>query len=435
MVNDPSSPDEGSPPDPTLPEDSPGNTLDTADPGDDVQLRFRYQHAYAAIQCLSMLAANGGPTAVYCENHEDVLIENDDGKFVGVQVKTRKPSLPPFKSTDEPFIKAVRRFSRLVQIFPDWFTAFRFATNHRFWDDKEVPANPDYLTRFLRDRGGAKRLRADNPVRTYLNSVCADEQTNEEHLVAALLRLNLASHESDLRHTYRDLVDTIGQTRDLASSCTLKTVYRIADNLIHRILMASSQDLGGSVLDLYKPDANMEQVREKLLLAGKKLLPADVESVINQSLPESASNLLVTNGLVPSELLPPGMDVMRQKLEAGGVQQARVGVIEDSVASIQKTYMEWTYKNEVKTANDRLQHLQALVRDDCAEAQVQASGESNPYGAQMYLLLRARLKERIADTDPLFGCSDRHLLGVAGTLTEDCKVWWSDPFTVKAKQD
>ena len=81
---------------------------------DDVQLRFRYQHAYAAIQCLRMLVPSGGPQAVYCENHEDVVVENADGKFVAAQVKTRKLSRSPFKATDEEFIKAIRRFSRLV---------------------------------------------------------------------------------------------------------------------------------------------------------------------------------------------------------------------------------------------------------------------------------------------------------------------------------
>ncbi len=86
MIDDQPSPDEGSPTIP-VPEKTPGNTLDTSDTGDDVQLRFRYQHAYAAIQCLRMLSSTGGPKAVYCENHEDVLIENNDGKFVGVQVR------------------------------------------------------------------------------------------------------------------------------------------------------------------------------------------------------------------------------------------------------------------------------------------------------------------------------------------------------------
>ena len=419
-----------------LPEDGPGDTLDTTDPGDDVQLRFRYQHAYAAIQCLRMLAANG-PQAVYCENHEDVVVENSDGKFVAVQIKTRKLSRPPFRATDEDFVKAIRRFSRLVQRFSDWFAAFSFTTNHRFWEEAEEPANPVYLTHFLRDRGGVKRLRNDNPVRAFLKSVCAQCQADEGDLVAALRRLYLTGHESDLQHTYRDLVDAIGATRGLGSTCPLATVYRIADNLIHRVYLASSKALDGEVTELYKPETDMAQVRDKLLLAGKRLLPADIESVIDNSLPEAASNLLVTNGLVGAEVLPPGMDVMRQKLAAGGVEQERVDVIEDSVASIQKAYLEWAYRSEPKAANERLQHLQALVRDDCAEAKIVASSQSKPpYGAEMYTLLRSRLKERVElGSEPLFGCSERHLLGLAGTMTEECTVWWSDPFTVRTQKD
>jgi hypothetical protein len=131
------------------------------------------------------------------------------------------------------------------------------------------------------------------------------------------------------------------------------------------------------------------------------------------------------------------MDVMRQKLAAGGVEQERVGVIEDSVASIQKAYLEWAYKVETKTANERLQHLLALVRDDCAEAKILASKQStSPYGAQMYTLLRSRLKDRVElGSESLFGCGERHLLGLAGTMTEKCTVWWSEPFAVKAQED
>jgi hypothetical protein len=383
-----------------------------------------------------MLVPAGGPQAVYCENHEDVVVENADGKFVAAQVKTRKLSRSPFKATDEEFIKAIRRFSRLVKGFSDWFTAFNFTTNHRFWEDAEEPANPVYLARFIRDRGGVKRLRTDNPVRAFIKSICVECQADEEEIVAAFLRLQLAGHESDLHHSYRDLVDAIGQTRGLASSCTLSAVYRIADNLIHRVYLASSKALDGDVAELYRPEADMAEVRDKMLLAGKRLLPRDIESIIDQSLPESAGNLLVTSGLVAAELLPPGMDVMRQKLAVGGVQQERVGVIEDSVASIQKTYLEWAYKTEVKVASDRLQHLHALVRDDCAEAKIQAISQSGrPYGAQMYLLLRSLLKERVLQgTEPLFDCGERHLLGLAGTMTEDCTVWWSDPFAVRTQK-
>jgi hypothetical protein len=188
---------------------------------------------------------------------------------------------------------------------------------------------------------------------------------------------------------------------------------------------------------LYGPEADISAVRDRLLLAGKRILASDVETLIDQSMPESASNLLVADGLVGSELLPPGMDVMRQKLAGGAVEQERVSVIEDSVASIEKTYLEWAYKFSSKTANERLQHLRTLVRDDCAEAKITARQQSDaPYGAGMYADLRLRLKERVEHgLEPLFGCGERQLLGVAGALTEECKVWWSDPFVLRTQKD
>jgi hypothetical protein len=61
----------------------PGDILDTEDPGDDVQRRFRYQHAYAAIQCLKLLEPTSEFIAVYCENHEDVLLRDTTGGMSG----------------------------------------------------------------------------------------------------------------------------------------------------------------------------------------------------------------------------------------------------------------------------------------------------------------------------------------------------------------
>jgi|GEM_PF-1657593 len=414
--------------------ESPGSTLDMSDPGDDVQLRFRYQHSYAAIQCVRMLDSDAGPKAVFCENHEDVLLENQDGLFTGVQVKTRNVDRPPFKSTDEEFVKAIRRFARLVYRFRDWFTGFNFTTNHRFWNEKEKPENPEYLIRFLRDRGGAKRLRKDNPFRVFISDVCSGGQADEGSLIDALMRLRLAGYGSDLEHNYWNLVAVIGETRNLQSTCSLKTIYRIADNLIHLVYMASSKSIGDGVSELYRPEVDLEQLRETLSLSGKRLLPGEIDQLIERSMPENASNLLVTSGLVGAEVLPPGLDVMHQKLLVGEVEQERVGVIDDSVASMQKQYLEWAYKYETTEADKRVRHLKALVRDDCTEAAISAKDNSgSPYGSMMYTLLRSRLKSRTeSSTEQLFGCGERHLLGLAGTMTEECTVWWSDTFTPKS---
>ena len=39
--------------------------------------------------------------------------------------------------------------------------------------------------------------------------------------------------------------------------------------------------------------------------------------------------------------------------------------------------------------------------------------------------LRSKLKENIT-----FDCQYIHLLGVAGILTEECKIWWSEKFKI-----
>jgi hypothetical protein len=298
------------------------------------------------------------PHAVFCENHEDVLVERADGRFEAVQVKTRKLSRAAFKSTDDDFKKSLKRFGRLEALFSGWFSAFCFTTNHVFWaDDPEAVANPTYVVEFIRQRGGLKRLRATHPIRSFLTSMC-DGEVLETALVAAVLKLHLACHESGLEHTYRDLITAIGEIGNLQSTCTLNTIYRIADNLVFQIYQASSKQLSGPIQDLYSPGTDFTSARDGLCLAGKKLVRSDIEKLIEESLPETSDNLLVSSGLVSADVLPPGLDVMREKLSAGGVQQERVGVIEDSRASLEKAYLEWVYQIEAKTANQRLQHLE-----------------------------------------------------------------------------
>ena len=338
--------------------ESPGTVLDKADPGDDVQLRFRYQHAYAAIQCLRILQ-DDGPVAVFCENHEDVVVENADGKFVGIQVKTRAPHRPAFTTSDPDFSGAVARFARIHRRFNGWFSGFAFVTNPRFADGSR-PNSPPALLDSLRERGTTKGLRADNPIRSAVRLICSTHNIDEPNLVAALLRTNLVSHESNLENTYRDLVQALGSIEGFGSH-SYQTLCRIADNLVYVIFQCSSKNVEDPSLLLYDPQADFETTREKLLLSGKRLSHSHIKDVIEGSLPSSADNLLVASGLVGAELPPPGTDVLREKLDAGGVEQERMTVIEDCIASLETAYLQWTHKYTVKTASARLQHLFVLI--------------------------------------------------------------------------
>ena len=61
------------------------------DPGDETQRNFRYQNAYGVI--LLIAAGRGAKPyqSIWCEYHEDLLAECQDGTLDVYQIKTRKP--------------------------------------------------------------------------------------------------------------------------------------------------------------------------------------------------------------------------------------------------------------------------------------------------------------------------------------------------------
>lgn len=108
----------------------PDTVLATGDPGDETARRFRYQWIYAAITCCLLLDDSEDTHEVFCEHHEDVLVKRRDGRFNGLQIKTREISQPAWKTDDEAVINSFSRFCRLESQFPGQFLDFRFLSNH-----------------------------------------------------------------------------------------------------------------------------------------------------------------------------------------------------------------------------------------------------------------------------------------------------------------
>ncbi len=409
----------------------PGDILDTSDPGDDVQRRFRYQHAYAAIQCLKLLEPTSEFVAVYCENHEDVLLRRRNGQYVGVQVKTRQFAGEPFKANDSAVMKSVARFSRLEKDFPDKFDAFHFVTNHGFWNDVQDQRCLAFVVAQIRNRGGIKGLSKSNALRAYVLAICDDHECEEGHVASALCKLVLVGFDSDLERSYRDLRDVVAATGELGSH-SHGTVGRIADNLVFHAYEASSLVQGGDVADLYTLVGDFEGHRQALVLAGKMITADRVQSLIAEWLTETAENLLISARLVPEGLLPPGFDILTEKLERGGLQAARVDKVKDFKASMESLYLRWRYKYSLDEANRRLSHVKTLVEDDCIEAEIATQG-GTIYAPAMYTTLRQRLSARVAgNSHPLFGATEEHLVGAAAMLTEECRVWWSERFELRS---
>lgn len=412
---------------------SPGGSLDTKDPGDDVQRRFRYQHAYAAIQCAKLLDPACKHDTVYCENFEDILLRKKTGTFEGVQVKTREFKGEPFKSTDAAIKKSIARFAELEKKFSAQFDAYHFVTNHGFWDEKQDRNCIKFLVTSIKNRGGVKGLSTKHELRAYIATICQDHECVETDVASAMLKMELVGYESDLEKSPNDLRDVVAGLKDV-DGCSGLVARRVADNLMFLTYTASSMSLGADVASLYELVSDFAAHREALILLGKTICVEKVKNVIDTSIASDADNLLVSAHLVDADGIPSGMDLLTEKLERGGLQAERINKVKDFKASMEKLYLGWRYKQDVATANARLTHLKSLVEDDCVEAKIAASAQkTTDYAPAMYRELRQRLSERVTfQAHPLFGATEEHLVGAAGILTEECSVWWSDKFELKS---
>src|ERR1700730_2073241 len=141
----------------------------TTDPGDDTQRRFRYQAMQAAILSLAMLDDETEVEEVFCEHHEDILLKQRQGQFVGYQVKTRQEGAEPLKATDEEAVNSIRRFISLDARFGPYFSRYVLGSSCGFWKQEKNGSNLPHLLEMAEatTKGSVPSL-----LERYLNRIC-----------------------------------------------------------------------------------------------------------------------------------------------------------------------------------------------------------------------------------------------------------------------
>jgi HEAT repeat protein len=142
---------------------NPLSELDTSDPGDDTQRRFRFQATVAAMNSLALLDEEGELVAIFCEHHEDILLVGRDGKVVAKQVKTRAEHLPALRlgGLDTPVRSALVRFIKKDLEFPGQFDRFVLETNVGFMDEAGDGHSLPRLLRMVQDAGSDDEALSD----------------------------------------------------------------------------------------------------------------------------------------------------------------------------------------------------------------------------------------------------------------------------------
>lgn len=409
---------------------SPTETLDEKDPGDATQRNFRYQHAYGVILLLAGAGKKKPYKAIWCEHHEDLLCERDDGRFDGFQIKTRQPEQGYWLLNHEPLQKSIKRFVHLASRFKNQINEFVFVSNAEFSnvstsakDHKKLSRSPRPFLKTIHRASSVKDI--PKPFDSSFSELKDFCLCSEDELFNTLKQMQLVvgperkSFDAEIAHNHLS---------HITECCGLDRVAlnQIRDELIQQVYYASS---------LYSDDPSRHlqyldtaSATHPELLAKRLEVNLVEECVRNfRRIPfrysPGLSSLKIKSGA--------GHHTLRQKLEQGGLGR-QVRTMQRRTLSAEQTLIELEYVDP-EQFKKTLNQLECVVQAECDEAQLQASLKGSPYGDTMLNCVYLRLK-RISteEAEKVEYQSYETLVGIAGLLTEECTVWWSEKFELGA---
>lgn len=399
---------------------SPEVVIARGDPGDETANRYRFQWTWAAVVCCMLLDDTEDVVEVFCEHHEDVLLKHRDGLFTGHQVKTRGEDQPPWKANDEQVRSACGRFAKLDAQFPGHFRGFCFLTNHPL----HVTANGQGLNHILESIAEAATI-DEVPANTckWLRRIAQEAEVTEVAAFAAMSKTIAKTDLPKLHDAAVRLIDTITQCWSPAATCSYDAVRRAAHALIDECGRASSLDhvqlLPAYVIAAVGRNADSDAAR----IQGKRMTLERVTAILAQG----RDSMSILDG-EPALEAPPGqgsLDLLHKKLDAGGFSAVSLNSAEDLRDKAEYLGTKWTKQYGNADGLRRYGHVRSLVLSDASRAFDASRNEHDGFGPAMRENLRQLFRDRRANGDQLFDCTDDHLEGFAFILTAQCKVVWS----------
>ena len=104
------------------------------DKGDDTLQHYHYQHSYTCLLAIKLYTEDSEFDEILCEQHEDILGVTREGRFVGIQIKSRLEAIP-FTLADEEIKNSISRFIHLEKHYPMMFSKFVIVSNCDYLDD------------------------------------------------------------------------------------------------------------------------------------------------------------------------------------------------------------------------------------------------------------------------------------------------------------
>jgi hypothetical protein len=410
---------------------SPIESLGLSDRGDDTQRNFRYQHAYGVILLVAGMTGKKPYSAIWCEHHEDLLCERHDGRFDAFQIKTRQPEHGYWSLTDEALKKSIKRFVLFFDKYCHCSGDLAFVSNADFLnvglgvkDRNKLGRSPvAFLSAIDKAATIDKLVEPFNESLEDLRIYCECEseilfQTLKH--VRLILGPDRKSFDAEISHNHLPRLDE-------CKSLNRTEINRIRDEIIYKVYLASSlydesPEKHWQYLDVNNPNHS-------------KLLAKKITSDVISECMESYHDIPFSYSPGLSEL---SLDAKEDKYSTLAKKMIRGGLVNQLQTMKRRTLSTENRLLELSHSNPEsfsriLNQLECVVQAECDEAHLDTSLKFAEFGGYMLNDVYKRLK-KIATEEPgkVENQSYECLTGMAGLLTEDCKIWWSEKFDLEA---
>ena len=402
---------------------------DDSDPGDETQRNFRYQHAYGVILLVAAITKQKLYQTLWCEHHEDFLAECDDGLYEAWQIKTRKRENGAWQLNTDALRDSICRFVKLEKRYPGKIKGYYFASNAEIsesQDKQKIGNSPSIFLHAVRDALVINgEIKLDDPFGSSFEQLRKHCECSVEELLSVLRKLDFIkgpereSFEDEIAHTHLPKIPG-------CQSLSPPELNGLRDELIQVVYKASSLKVADPAKHYYclgRPDASDPR------LLSKKITVEAAQKFIKEARPVPF-RFTTQNRRYQPNFTEESMSILEKKFIKAGLGHS-LDTMKNRAFAAERHLIEKAllYPDKI---DGLLDQLAGVVQGECDDARLFAQNPNTPYGVAMLRDVTTRLR-KISENRPAMVEGEVYecLMGVAGLLTGECTIWWSEDFDLE----
>lgn len=411
-----------------LPNQIDGLSTAPSDRGDETQERFRYQAAIGVWLLARSLTGTRSVLAIWCEHHDDFLLELASGRFVAVQVKTDSRENTVWRLADRALIASIARFCELERCHGQQIESYEFISNAPGYVPGEtaekgssLASSPERLAQCCVEAPSCAAL--NEPYKGALRTLCLATGAEAELLFEVLRKLRLM-HGPVLRGYEDSLAASVIPNLPGCANLLPVACRRLRDELIEFVQGACRlkvEGIDGVVAYL------ASNGRPEASLRGKCITPQLAEEVIIRA---KAPNFRFVGmgGGFEIRGTPGRSEVLQRKMRnaylSGQFESMRMRMDSAEERLMERAGLE---PETFDAIADQIIGA-VLVESKDIEAMHFNEGSEKTRGPTIFREILKRM-EHLAVNDPARVAHEPKdtLIGVAGMLSGECKFAWGAP--------